>query len=38
MEADGKTWREAIRAVKRQLVRKVFRLLVEGSEVQLAAA
>ena len=38
MEADGKTWREAIRALKRQLVRTVFRLLVEGSEVQLAAA
>jgi transposase len=38
MEADGKTWREAIRALKRQLVRPVFRLLVEGSGVQLAAA
>jgi hypothetical protein len=38
MEDDGKTWREAIRALKRQLVRTVFRLLVEGSEVQLAAA
>lgn len=38
MEADGKTWREAIRALKRQLVRPVFRLLVEGSWVQLVAA
>jgi transposase len=38
MEADGKTWREAIRALKRQLVRPVFRLLVEGSEVSLEAA
>jgi transposase len=38
MEDDGKTWREAIRALKRQLVRTVFRLLVEGSEVQQAAA
>jgi transposase len=33
MEADGKTWREAIRALKRLLVRPVFRLLVEGSVV-----
>ena len=32
MEADGKTWREAIRALKRQLVRPVFRLLLEGAE------
>ncbi len=38
MEVDGKTWREAIRALKRQLVRPVFRLLVAGSDVQLAAA
>ena len=38
MEADGKTWREAIRALKRQLVRPVFRLLVEGAEVRLEAA
>ena len=38
IEADGKTWREAIRALKRRLVRPVFRLLVEGSRVQLAAA
>ena len=37
-EADGKSWREAIRALKRQLVRPVFRLPVEGSGVQLAAA
>ena len=35
IEADGKTWREAIRALKRQLVRPVFRLLLEGSGVQL---
>jgi hypothetical protein len=33
METDGKTWREAIRALKRQLVRPVFKLLVEGAEV-----
>jgi transposase len=38
MEADGKTRREAIRALKRQLVRPVFRLLLEGSRIQLAAA
>jgi transposase len=38
IEADGKTRREAIRALKRQLVRPVFRLLVEGSEVSLEAA
>src|SRR5450756_1682124 len=38
IEADGKTWREAIRALKRQLVRPVFRLLVEGSEVRLEVA
>jgi transposase len=38
MEVDGKTWREAIRALKRQLVRPVFRLLVQGSGVHLAAA
>jgi hypothetical protein len=38
IEVDGKTWREAIRALKRQLVRPVFRLLVEGSEVRLEAA
>jgi hypothetical protein len=38
MEADGKSWREAIRALKRRLVRPVFRLLLEGSGVQLAAA
>jgi transposase len=30
-EVDGKTWREAIRALKRLLVRPVLRLLVEGS-------
>jgi hypothetical protein len=38
MEVDGKTWREAIRALKRQLVRTVFKLLLEGSAAQLAAA
>jgi transposase len=38
IETDGKTRREAIRALKRQLVRPVFRLLVEGSEVRLDAA
>jgi transposase len=38
MEVDGKTWREAIRALKRQLVRPVFRLLIGGSEVRLEAA
>jgi transposase len=38
MEADGKTWREAMRALKRHLVRTVFRLLVEGAEGFRAAA
>ena len=38
METDGKSWREAIRALKRQLVRPVFKLLVEGAEVLRAAA
>jgi len=38
IEADGKTWREAIRALKRRLVRPVFGLLLEGSGVELAAA
>ena len=33
MTVDGKTWREAIRALKRLLVRPVFRLLLEGSVV-----
>jgi transposase len=33
MEVDGKTWREAIRALKRRLVRPVYHLLVEGSEL-----
>lgn len=36
--AEGKTWREAIRCLKRQLVRPVFRLLKEGAEsLELAA-
>jgi transposase len=38
MEVDGKTWREAIRALKRLLVRPVFRLLQEGSTVSAEAA
>ena len=38
IEADGKTWLEAIRALKRQLVRPVFKLLVEGAEARLEAA
>jgi len=38
IEVDGKTWREAIRALKRRLVRPVYRLLLEGSNLQLAAA
>ena len=38
MEVDGKSWREAIRALKRMLVRPVFRLLVEGAAAQLEAA
>ena len=38
MEADGKSWREAIRALKRLLVRPVFRLLVQGSIVPAEAA
>lgn len=38
MEIDGKTWREAIRALKRLLVRPVFRLLIEGSAAQMVAA
>jgi transposase len=38
MEVDGKSWREAIRALKRMLVRPVFRLLVEGAALQLEAA
>jgi transposase len=32
VEVDGKTWREAIRALKRRLVRPVYHLLVEGSQ------
>jgi hypothetical protein len=35
---EARRGREAIRALKRQLVRPVFRLLVEGSGIQLAAA
>lgn len=38
IEADGKTWREAIRALKRQLVRPVFRLLLDGSQAEWEAA
>jgi len=38
IEVDGKTWREAIRALKRLLVRPVFRLLVRGSIVPAEAA
>ncbi|MGD0863685.1 MAG: IS110 family transposase [Candidatus Limnocylindrales bacterium] len=38
MEVDGKSWREAIRALKRMLVRPVFRLLLEGAELQMEAA
>jgi hypothetical protein len=38
MEVDGKSWREAIRALKRMLVRPLFRLLVEGAAAQLEAA
>jgi hypothetical protein len=38
MEVDGKSWREAIRALKRLLVRPVFRLLVEGAALHLEAA
>jgi transposase len=35
--AEGKTWREALRALKRQLIRTVFRLLQAGTEqVELA--
>src|SRR5262249_15901564 len=38
IKVDGKTWREAIRALKRRLVRSVFHLLVEGSQqLQLTA-
>jgi transposase len=36
--AEGKTWREAIRALKRQLVRTVFRLLQAGTRSLAAAA
>ena len=38
MQADHKTWQEAIRALKRQLVRPVYRLLVEGADALRAAA
>ena len=38
MGTDGKSWREAIRALKRQLVRTVFRLLLEGASVELHVA
>ena len=36
--AEGKTGRDAIRALKRQLVRTVFRLLQEGAKSVAAAA
>lgn len=36
--AEGKTGRDAIRALKRQLVRTVFRLLQEGTQSLAAAA
>lgn len=36
--AEGKTWREAVRALKRHLARVVFRLLVDRSRVLTAAA
>ena len=32
VKVDGKSWREAIRALKRRLVRPVYHLLVEGSQ------
>ena len=35
---EGKTWREALRALKRQLVRTVFRLLLDGARSVEAAA
>jgi transposase len=35
--AEGHSWREAIRALKRRLVRAVFRLLVDGATVPTAA-
>jgi transposase len=36
--AEGKSWRDAIRCLKRQLIRTVFRLLVAGSQQAKAAA
>lgn len=36
--AEGKTGRDAIRALKRQLVRTIFRLLTEGAQAQALAA
>ena len=36
--AEGKSWREAVRCLKRQLVRPVFRLLIEGSAASEMAA
>jgi transposase len=38
IEVDGKTWREAIRALKQRLVRPVYGLLLEDSNVRLMAA
>jgi len=38
IEADGKTWREATRALKRRVVRPVYRLLLAASAAESAAA
>jgi transposase len=37
-QAEGKSWREALRALKRQLIRIVFRLLQQGAYSVKAAA
>jgi transposase len=36
--AEGKSWKDAIRSLKRQLARIVFRLLVDGAHAQILAA
>ena len=36
--AEGKSWKDAIRSLKRQLARVVFRLLVDGAQAQILAA